>query len=78
MPTTLNTKPEPNISSGKQRRNHVLRKSRSVGGDIISSNNSTRNITASPSLEVHAEEDNNDVVEQNNLQQVKVDSLRCL
>ena len=68
MPTTLNTKPEPNISSGKQRRNHALRKSRSVGGDIISSNISSRNITASPSLEVYAEEDNNGVGECSNTQ----------
>ena len=69
MPTTLTTKPEPNLSSGQQRRNHVLRKSRSVGGDIISSNNASRKITASPSLEVHNEENNNGVVEQNNLRQ---------
>ena len=69
MPTPLNIKPEPNLSSGQQRRNHVLRKSRSVGGDIISANNASRNVTASPSLEVHNEEDNNGVGEQNNLRQ---------
>ena len=53
MPTPLNIKPEPKISSGQQRRNHVLRKSRSVGGDIITANNCSRTTT---NLEVHNEE----------------------
>ena len=69
MPTPLNIKPEPNLSSGQQRRNHALRKSRSVGGDIISANNTQRNVTASPSLEVHNEEENDGVAEQKNLRQ---------
>ena len=55
MPTPLNSKPEPKISSGQQRKNHVLRKSRSVGGDIITANNCSRNITSN--LEVHDEEE---------------------
>jgi len=57
MPTPLNSKPEPKISSGQQRKNHVLRKSRSVGGDIITANNCSRNIATTSNLEVHNEEE---------------------
>ena len=54
MPTPLNSKPEPKITC--QRKNHAIRKSRSVGGDIITGSNFSRQITATPSLEAYVEE----------------------
>ena len=76
MPTPLNSKPEPKLSSG-QRKNHVLRKSRSVGGDIITASNVSRNITATPRLEAY-QEDENGVAEQTELQRNPLPSTGLL
>ena len=77
MPTLLSSKPEPKISSG-QRKNHVLRKSRSVGGDIITTNNVSRNVTATPNLEVCDEEDSIGVAEKLDIRKAPTPSTGVL
>ena len=77
MPTLLSSKPEPKISSG-QRKNHVLRKTRSVGGDIITTNNVSRNVTATPNLEVCDEEHTIGVAEQLDIRKASTPSTGVL
>lgn len=55
MPTSLKTNHEPKVSG--QRKNHAIRKSRSVGGDIISSKNISKNNGNISKLESHTEEE---------------------